>query len=183
MMKEQSVDFIEGYVFNTLDRKIFKHDQQQGVEQLFTVEAQVPLLWMGIRNYIPLSSIGKAKLQAVFNIMVDVAKSLDSKLHDIFLKKEFSTTVAQDRQYIKFFTQVRTDVVKKMTVSEIESALGYKVEIVADEIKHFWEHHKCTPGGIHDTYICSHCGYETGWTTPRCPSCGEQMQVTGGNIK
>ena len=180
MMKEQSAEFIEGYVFNALERKIIKHDQEKGIEEVFTVETCVPLLWAGIRNYIPLASIGKAKLQAVFNIMVDVAKSLDSKLHDIFLKKEFSTTVAQDRQYIKFFTQVRTDVVKRMTVSEIESALGYKVEIVADEIKHFWKHHKHTPGGIHDTYICSHCGYETGWTTPRCPSCGEQLQITGG---
>lgn len=39
-----------------------------------------------------------------------------------------------------------------------------------------WMHHKSTPGGIHDTYKCDNCGFEAGWTTTFCSSCGALME-------
>ena len=39
-----------------------------------------------------------------------------------------------------------------------------------------WIHNKSTPGGIHDTYRCSSCGYITGWTTNYCSKCGAKMK-------
>jgi hypothetical protein len=39
-----------------------------------------------------------------------------------------------------------------------------------------WEHKTSTPGGIHDTYGCTNCGFTTGWTTDFCGGCGAYMR-------
>lgn len=39
-----------------------------------------------------------------------------------------------------------------------------------------WIHAKRTAGGIHDTYRCSNCGFETGWTTTFCSNCSALMK-------
>ena len=39
-----------------------------------------------------------------------------------------------------------------------------------------WEHCTYTPGGIHDQYGCTNCGFKTGWTTDFCGGCGAYMR-------
>lgn len=43
------------------------------------------------------------------------------------------------------------------------------------ERKATWEHCLSTPGGIHDRYKCTSCGFTTGWTTDFCGGCGAKM--------
>jgi hypothetical protein len=39
-----------------------------------------------------------------------------------------------------------------------------------------WEHKTSTPGGIHDTYGCTNCGFTTSRTTDFCGGCGAYMR-------
>lgn len=39
-----------------------------------------------------------------------------------------------------------------------------------------WDHKTSTPGGIHDKYSCTNCGFTTGWTTDFCGGCGAYMR-------
>ena len=39
-----------------------------------------------------------------------------------------------------------------------------------------WEHCTYTPGGIHDKYSCTNCGFKTSWTTDFCGGCGAYMR-------
>lgn len=48
---------------------------------------------------------------------------------------------------------------------------GCKIEATAE-----WQHCVSTPGGIHDQYKCTSCGYTTGWTTKFCSVCGAKMK-------
>lgn len=48
---------------------------------------------------------------------------------------------------------------------------GCRIEINAK-----WQHYLSTPGGIHDKYKCTSCGYITGWTTKFCSECGATMK-------
>lgn len=134
MMTPQSLQFIEGYVFNTLDRRIFKHrnETKAGDINNFNVEASVPFLWFGVAN--PTLDVLPAR-ERVRDILAkvnnEVCQNLDNKLKCLYSKLKFSTIAVQDKQYVRFITTVMQDK-RKLTVSEIEQLLGYGIEIVSE---------------------------------------------------
>ena len=162
MIETNTVDFLAGYLYKCFEEfAVYGSDEEQ--HEVCIIAKRIPTLGNNI----------SPSCASIIELTLEQLRKINQGKHYLDIKAE------SHLHFVKF-TLTITEPKKKLTVAEIEKLLGYKVEIVPDEIKHFWKHHKCTPGGIHDTYICSHCGYETGWTTPRCPGCGEPLQIIGG---
>ena len=138
MMKQQSPEFLLGYLFSEIERKIIKdvtgRDNSGLPRKPDTYTAQIPLLWFGITR--PNSSYHTTPM-VMLNVELvceDLAKKLDETLSDVFTKRKIHTVVFRDRQYMRFVTTAIEDR-RKLTVSQIEDLLGYKVTIISEEEK------------------------------------------------
>ena len=127
MMRKQSLEFIVGYLFKSMDNSIFKHfNCYKGT----LVESHcVPKIWFGLT---PCSSITN---DITGDMKYELIQKLQDTLNDVYPK--FNTIcerVVPEKQYIRFdFKVTPIPEVKKMTIEEIEKALGYKIEIVSDK--------------------------------------------------
>ena len=127
MMTEQSIPFIVGYLFKSMDNSIFKHfNCHKGI----LVESHcVPKIWFGLSSTSCYTNDIKGEIKHQLKIM------LEKVLQDLYPK--FKTEVVRiipENQYIRFdFKVTPIPEVKKMTVEEIEKELGYKIEIVSDK--------------------------------------------------
>ena len=138
MMKQQSPEFLLGYLFSEIERKIIKdvtgRDNSGLPRKPDTYDAQIPLLWYGITR--PNSSYHTTPM-VMLNVELmceELAKKLDETLSDVFTKRKIHTIVFRDRQYMRFVTTAIEDR-RKLTVSQIENMLGYKVTIISEEEK------------------------------------------------
>ena len=138
MMKQVSPEFILGYLFGEIERKIIKDitggDNSGLPRKPDTYTVQIPLLWFGVTK--PNSSYHTTPT-VMLNVECmcdDIAKKLDETLSDVFTKRKIHTVVFRDRQYMKFVTTAVEDR-RKLTVSQIENLLGYKVTIVPEGTK------------------------------------------------
>ena len=127
MMKEQSIPFIVGYLFSKMDVSITKHFN---VHKRNLIESHcVPKIWFGLSSCSSITNDVKGELKHQMKML------LEKTLKDLYPK--FETTVIRivpEQQYIRFDFDVKPiPEVKKMTVEEIEKALGYKIEIVSDK--------------------------------------------------
>ncbi len=137
-MKQQSSEFLLGYLFSEIERQIIKditrRDNSGLPRKPDTYIAQIPLLWFGITRP---NSTYHATPMAIWNVACsceDLAKKLDETLSDVFTKRLIQTVVLRDGQYMKFVTTAVEDR-RKLTVSQIENLLGYKITIVPEETK------------------------------------------------
>lgn len=138
MMKQQSPEFLLGYLFSEIERKIIKditgRDNSGIPREPNTYTAQIPLLRFGITR--PNSSYHTTPM-VILNVELtceELAKKLDETLSDVFTKRKIHTVVFRERQYMKFVTTAIEDR-RKLTVSQIENILGYKITIVPEETK------------------------------------------------
>ena len=138
MMKQQSPEFLLGYLFSEMERKIIKNitgrDNSGLPHKPDTHTAQIPLLWFGITR--PNSSYHTTPM-VMLNVELmceELAKKLDETLSDVFTKRKIHTVVFRDGCYMKFVTTAVEDR-RKLTVSQIENMLGYKITIVPEERK------------------------------------------------
>lgn len=134
MMKQCSPEFIHGYLFSEIERKVIKDITDKtglcfSLPNTFT--AHVPLLWFGIKNHNYINPTVRVTLAALTE---ELCKKLDETLHDAFPKRLFHTVPIQEKQYYRFVTTVIEDR-RRRTLSQIEDALGYKVTIVSEEDK------------------------------------------------
>ncbi len=133
MMQQQSSEFILGYLFSEIERKVIKDISGRGPIYGHcppnTFAAQVPLLWFGVRNPNYIHPATRVTLEA---LVQELCGKLDKTLQDVFTKRLFHTVVVKDKQYYRFVTTVIEDR-RRMTLSQIEDALGYKVTIVPEE--------------------------------------------------
>ena len=133
MMKQQSPEFLLGYLFSEIERKIIKDitggDNSGLPRKPDTYTAQIPLLWFGLTR--PNSSYHTMNAECMCD---DLAKKLDKTLSDVFTKRKIQTVFFRDGQYMKFVTTAVDDR-RKLTVSQIENLLGYKITIVPEETK------------------------------------------------
>lgn len=138
MMKQQSPEFLLGYLFGEMERKILKRLTDRSHVCLSGPQpdgyvVRIPLLWFGIKNATSMRVDRSAFTNAM--IMADeLCKKLDATLSDAFTKRIINTVVQIDAQYLMFTTFCREDR-RRMTLSQIENALGYKVTIVSEEDK------------------------------------------------
>ena len=133
MMKQQSPEFFLGYLFSEIERKIIKDitggDNSGLPRKPDTYTAQIPLLWFGLTR--PNSSYHTMNVECMCD---DLANKLDKTLSDVFTKRKIQTVFFRDGQYMKFVTTAVDDR-RKLTVSQIENLLGYKVTIVPEGTK------------------------------------------------
>ena len=138
MMKQVSPEFLLGYLFSEIERKIIKDitggDNSCLPRKPDTYTAQIPLLWFGITK--PNSSYHTTPM-VMLNVECmcdDLAKKLDETLADVFTKRKIHTVVFRDREYMRFVTTAVEDR-RKLTVSQIENMLGYKITIIPEGTK------------------------------------------------
>lgn len=127
MMQKQSLDFITGYIFAQMDRSIFKHfniKKDTLVESII-----VPKIWFG------LSSCHQVTNDITGDKKYLLRENICGTLKDLYPKLDaVCERIVPDNQYIRFDFRVKLkDVIKKMTVAEVEEVLGYKIEIVSDK--------------------------------------------------
>lgn len=138
MMKQQSPEFLLGYLFSEIERKIIKDitgGNNSGLPRKpDTYTAQIPLLWFGITKPNSIYHTTPMVMLNVECICDDIAKKLDETLSDVFTKRKIQTVFFRDSQYMNFVTTAVEDR-RKLTVSQIENLLGYKVTIVPEGTK------------------------------------------------
>ena len=136
MMKQQSPEFILGYLFNSIERKIVKDITKHNPyshNPPNTFSENIPLLWFGVKNANS-KFCSKIELLDSMTLAEDICKKLDNTLMDAFTKHVSHTVAIKDEQYIRFITTIVEDR-RKLTISQIENILGYKITIVPEETK------------------------------------------------
>ena len=127
MMKKQSLDFIVGYLFNTMDKNIFKHFNCH--KSTLVESHRIPKLWFG------LSSCHDITNDIISEEKYELIQKLQNGLNQLYPELEtICEKIVPENQFIRFYFRVKyRELVRKMTVREIEKALGYKIEIVSDK--------------------------------------------------
>ena len=133
MMKAKSLDFIVGYVFAKMDRSIFKHfsnnDTVIDPTETLAESITVPKIWFGLSSCQQVTN--DIKGDEKYLLRENICEALNS----IYPRLEtICARIIPEKCYIRFDFKVKyREQVKKMTVEEIEEALGYKIEIVSDK--------------------------------------------------
>ena len=126
MMQKQSKDFIIGYVFSSIERKVTSNlsaniDKIEG-------KVQVPKIWFGL----PCS---KDPDNTIYDCL-SYTNPLVKTLHDLYSKvlNYFSVKLYPQEQYMIFeFKAMKEEPKKKMTLKQIEKELGYKIELISEK--------------------------------------------------
>lgn len=126
MMQKQTLEFNIGFIFSKIERDFFKHTKESS--DTFHSAVQVPKVWFGL----PCS-----KWDSVDISLSDKAQ-IEQKLYDIsdsiFSGWEVRFYIKPINQYIEInYVFLKKEKPKKMTVGEIEKALGYKIEIISGD--------------------------------------------------
>ena len=128
MRTQKSIEWLSGYVYNTLENKCFKilHYNSWDKENVKIPLAKVLFGLSASKNpEITIDDETKEKLYfAIFN-----------NINEIFADRfNFEILIYPENQYI-WVEITMTRKPKKMTIKEIEHALGYKVEVIDEPAK------------------------------------------------
>ena len=136
MMQKQSKDFIIGYVFSSIERKVTSllsanTDTIEG-------KVQVPKIWFGL-------PCNKNPYNTIYDC-VSYNNPLVKTLFDLYPKvfTYFEVNICPQEQYLVFeFKAIREELKKKMTLKQIEKELGYKIELLSEKecacCRGFWK--------------------------------------------
>ena len=126
MMQKQSKDFIIGYVFSSIERKVTSNLSAN----IDTIEGkvQVPKIWFGL----PCSKRLDNTIQDCVSYTCPIVKTL----HDLYSKvfTYFEVNICPREQYLIFeFKVMREEPKKKMTLKQIEKELGHRIELISEK--------------------------------------------------
>ena len=129
-MKKQSLDFIKGYVYSKIEKKIFTAHVNR-LPKIEPINISIPKTWFGLKPI-------RDKTEDVdffdkLNLMTSI-KQLCLAYNTEKSKYDFSLSMEPDEQYIIIIIEGKRISPKEMTVAEIEKELGYKIKIVSEEI-------------------------------------------------
>lgn len=129
MMKAKSLDFITGYVFAKMDRSIFKQFSNNDIKETLVESITVPKIWFGLSSCQQVTN--DIKGDEKYLLRENICEALNS----IYPRLEtICERIIPEKCYIRFDFKVKyREQIKKMTVAEVEEALGYKIEIVSDK--------------------------------------------------
>ena len=127
MMQKQSLDFIVGYVFAKMDRSIFKQFGHNDTKETLVESITVPKIWFGLSSCQQVTNDIKGDEKYLLR------ENICEVLNSIYPRFEtICERITPEKQYIRFDFRVKyREQIKKMTVAEVEEALGYKIEIVS----------------------------------------------------
>jgi hypothetical protein len=128
-MKAKSLDFIVGYVFAKMDRSIFKQFGHNDTKETLVESITVPKIWFGLSSCQQVTNDIKGDEKYILR------ENICEALNSIYPRLEtICERIIPEKCYIRFDFRVKyREQIKKMTVEEIEEALGYKIEIVSDK--------------------------------------------------
>ena len=123
MRKQKSIEWLSGYVYNTLENKCFKILQYNNWEK---ENVKVPLakvlFGLSASKNTDITIDDETKERLYFSIFNDI--------NEIFADRfNFEILIYPENQYIWVEINI-TRKPKKMTLREIEHALGYKIEVI-----------------------------------------------------
>ena len=124
----KSHDFIEGYIFGKIEKKIIEAFINKDRNILCGVT--VPKSWFGLRATkrsdvtLPEHEISKLRLE-----LRDTVNSYNTNKRSY----EYDINIFPEEQYIRFvFVGNHVEPVKEMTIEQIEKELGYKIKVVSE---------------------------------------------------
>lgn len=125
MMKQQSKEFIAGYVFSAMEYKILK---QLKSENIISGKIQVPKIWFGLPCSKNVVNTLPSHLKEYYE------KALVELLHDFLpVFNYFTVHIYPKEQYMLFeFLIQKKELVKEMTLKQIENKLGYKIKLISE---------------------------------------------------
>ena len=131
MMNDQSLDFIKGYIWSKVEKRVFETHVDKSPE-MRPVNISIPKIWFGLR-----AIKDKTEDLSCFDrsVLITSIKQLCLAYNTEKSKYTFSMTVEPDEQYILITVEGKRTSPKEMTVAEIEKELGYKIKIVGEEDK------------------------------------------------
>ena len=131
MDKKKSLDFITGYVYSKIEKKIFNAYMHK-LSKIEPIYISIPKIWFGLR---PIRD--KAEDVGCFDrsVLITSIKQLCLAYNTEKSKYDFNLSMEPDKQYILITIEGKRTSPKKMTIAEIEKELGYKIEIIPEKEK------------------------------------------------
>ena len=133
MNKVKPSDFIAGYCYKTIEYSTAKgtHAFNDIPEEGFASDLIFPTAWIRGKSKDDISDVCfRAKMEDVMQSLTDTfVSTFGSKLQFVGFWTEYS----YNNNHVAINYRVVKQVPKKMTVSEIEKKLGYKIEIVSED--------------------------------------------------
>lgn len=125
MMQKQTDEFIAGFIFNKAEETIVKSGlSSESIEFSVTI----PKIWFGFGTYNPHWPLTEKQFESLSSMKEIIIKAIIQLTNS---KYQITVATIDENQYLKFNFSLNKP--KKMTVKEIEKALGYKIEIVSGD--------------------------------------------------
>ena len=128
MMKELSLDFIKGYVFSKVEKKIYEAHVNK-LSKMEPVNINIPKNWFGLKAI-------KDKTEDLDcfdkSVLITSIKQLCLAYNTEKSKYDFNMSIEPDEQYIIITVEGKRVSPKEMTVAEIEKELGYRIKIISE---------------------------------------------------
>lgn len=123
----KSAEFLTGYIYNELERAFFKQNRDKKREEIsLSFETTFPNVWLTGNFSGLINSDDVFKLTVIKNMIgYHILNGFPLDVHDVEI-----TWQECGSYHMKFKVDITPVPRKKMTVKEIEKALGYKIEIV-----------------------------------------------------
>lgn len=126
MRKKKSIDWISAYVFNNVENKCFKA-LQHNVWDTEVIQTPIPKVLFG------LTATKSDEVTITEDVKKELHESILNDCNEIFFDRfQFTINIYPKNQYIWIEISAKRKP-KKMTLEEIEHALGYKVEIISEK--------------------------------------------------
>lgn len=123
---EQTLDWRSGYIFRYLESMYLKAIKAK--EEDFILEVDLPKSWFGLR---PITDPNVCISNEIAEAQIEDFESLFAALCKKWQIKKISLKPWE--QYMRLYVEAERTI-KRMTKSEIEKLLGYKIEIVQEDV-------------------------------------------------
>lgn len=122
--------FIEGYLYSKIENLPILFEDKRKTETDITSMikyANIPKAWLGVYETEQEYNEGIPRMDLVQSI----SQNLVFCLSMTYSKHSFEINVVPNKQYVKFIVKVKL-APRNMTLSDIEKALGYPVNIICE---------------------------------------------------
>lgn len=142
-MKNMSKDFIVGYAFNTLERKILKalkeDENKSAVEKSrsYLANVSIPLQWFGDYNVNNMTQTSKEDIAVCSYSVREVIYGLEAVFADTAFGRNFKINIISsldEDRYVKITLGMDRNL-KELTMKELEKIVGYPFKIVEEKVK------------------------------------------------
>ena len=140
-MKNMNKDFLIGYAFNTLERKIIKaikEDENKSAlekSRSYSADASIPLQWFGDYNVDKMTQKSKEDVAICSWSVKEVIYGLEAVFADTAFGHNFKINISSslDKSSCVKITLDMHRNLKELTMKELEKIVGYPFKIVEEK--------------------------------------------------